>query len=123
MIPHWPRPESRTTDPGVRYSVFEVRSPEHRTPNTEHPRPMPLSPRTRDLIFLSIVCFICFFWRLGAAGLFDFNEGYYTSVAREMYLRGDYITPRFNGTIFFDKPPLALWLSAISFRLFGVNEF
>src|ERR1051325_9763832 len=40
-----------------------------------------------------------------------------------MYLRGDYITPRFNGTVFFDKPPLAIWLSVISFHLFGVSEF
>src|SRR5437879_6725445 len=84
---------------------------------------MNLTPRTRDILVLSVICFFCFFWRLGSAGLFDFNEGYYTAVARDMYLRADYITPRLNGDFFFDKPPLALWLVAISFRFFGINEF
>ncbi len=83
---------------------------------------MSLSPRTRDIILLAGVCFLCFFWRLGAVGLFDFNEGLYAQSAREMYLRGDYITPRVNGLVFFDKPPLALWLTAFAFRLFGVSE-
>jgi 4-amino-4-deoxy-L-arabinose transferase-like glycosyltransferase len=80
------------------------------------------SPRNKDLLILCGICFLCFFWRLGSVGLFDFNEGFYTQVAREMYLRGDYVTPRVNGILFFDKPPLAIWLSALSFHLFGVTE-
>src|SRR5438552_1046497 len=76
----------------------------------------------RDLLFLTGICFLCFFWRLGSVGLFDFNEGLYVQAAREMNLRGDWTAGSVNGTLFFDKPPLALWLDVISFRLFGVNE-
>jgi len=84
---------------------------------------MSLAPRKLDLLLLAGLCFLCFFWRLGAVGLFDFNEGFYTAAARGMYLRGDYVTARVNGDFFFDKPPLALWCAALSFHLFGVNEF
>src|SRR5438874_1108857 len=84
---------------------------------------MTISSRTRDILFLSAISFLCFFWRLGSISLFDFNEGFYVEAAREMFLRGDYVTPQVNGAFFFDKPPLVLWLAAGSFHLFGVTEF
>jgi 4-amino-4-deoxy-L-arabinose transferase-like glycosyltransferase len=84
---------------------------------------MTLSNRTRDILLLLGLCFLCFFLRLGAIGLFDFNEGFYTQVSREMVLRNDFITPRVNGVYFFDKPPLALWCTALSFKVFGFSEF
>ena len=80
------------------------------------------SPR-QDFLILGAVCFVCFFWRLGSVGLFDFNEGLYAQAAREMLLRGDWVAGSVNGVLFFDKPPLALWLTAASYFLFGVNEF
>jgi 4-amino-4-deoxy-L-arabinose transferase-like glycosyltransferase len=36
---------------------------------------------------------------------------------------GNLITPIFNREPFFDKPPLYFWLTALSFKLFGVSEF
>src|SRR5947209_3620810 len=66
---------------------------------------MKLSDRSRDLLLLLGLCFLCFFFRLGAVGLYDFNEGFYAQAAREIYLRGDFVTPRVNGIYFFDKPP------------------
>ncbi len=84
---------------------------------------MSVSSRNRDLLILAGICFFCFFFRLGAVSLFDFNEGLYVEAAREIYLSGDFVTPRFNGHVFFDKPPLALWETAVSFHIFGVNEF
>src|SRR2546421_4666258 len=83
---------------------------------------MTVPSRVRDLLILPVICGIAFFLGLATTGLFDMNEGLYVQAAREMYLRGDYITPHLNGGYFFDKPPLALWLSVISFHLFGVNE-
>jgi 4-amino-4-deoxy-L-arabinose transferase-like glycosyltransferase len=84
---------------------------------------MTLDARRRDLLLLAGLCGLCFFWRLGAIGLFDFNEGLYVQAAREMYLRGDLVTATVNGVFFFDKPPLALWCAVFSFHLFGVSEF
>ena len=80
-------------------------------------------PVKRDILFLVVLCFVCFFWRLGSVGLFDFNEGLYAQAAREMVLRGDWVAGSVNGVLFFDKPPLALWLTAGSYLLFGFNEF
>jgi 4-amino-4-deoxy-L-arabinose transferase-like glycosyltransferase len=84
---------------------------------------MTLDSRRRDLLLLVGLCGLCFFWRLGAIGLFDFNEGLYVQAAREMYLRSDLITATVNGVYFFDKPPFALWCAVFSFYLFGVSEF
>jgi 4-amino-4-deoxy-L-arabinose transferase-like glycosyltransferase len=50
------------------------------------------------------------------------DEGRYSEVAREMLITGDYITPRVNGLVFFDKPPLNYWLQALSMKAFGVNN-
>ncbi len=81
------------------------------------------SSSRRDHLILGAVCFLCFFWRLASVGLFDFNEGLYAQAAREMLLRGDWVAGSVNGVLFFDKPPLALWLTAASYFLFGINEF
>ena len=46
--------------------------------------------------------------RLEVPAFFD-NEGRYAEVAREMFLSGDYVTPRMDGTLFLNKPPLTFW--------------
>jgi len=81
------------------------------------------SIRKLHLALIAALCFLCFFFRLGSAGLFDFNEGLYTEIAREMYLRHDIVTPVSNGTIWYDKPPLAMWCDELSFAIFGISEF
>lgn len=61
---------------------------------------------------------------LGAFPLLDTSEARYAEIARLMVESGDWITPWFEpGTPFWGKPPLAFWLSALSFKLFGINEF
>lgn len=47
------------------------------------------------------------------------NEGRYAEVARQMLLTGDWITPRLDGTLFLNKPPLVYWLAAAVFRVAG----
>jgi 4-amino-4-deoxy-L-arabinose transferase-like glycosyltransferase len=61
--------------------------------------------------------------RLGAAGLYDPNEGMYAEIPREMLALGDWLTPRFNFIRYFEKPPLLYWLTAICYQLFGISEF
>ena len=50
------------------------------------------------------------------------DEGRYAAVAQEMLDRGDPITPRFNGVVYLDKPPLLHWLTAASFACLGRTE-
>ena len=51
------------------------------------------------------------------------DEGRYAEIAREMLVSHDWITPRLDGFLFFDKPPLHYWASATAYQLFGVNPW
>jgi len=54
----------------------------------------------------------------------DPTEARYADIARIMAETGDWITPYFDyGVPFWGKPPLSFWAQAISFKLFGINEF
>jgi 4-amino-4-deoxy-L-arabinose transferase-like glycosyltransferase len=64
-----------------------------------------------------------YFANLGATGLWDLDEALYSSIAREMTTRGDWVVPMFNGHLFPEKPPLMFWLMMGSFKALGVNEF
>lgn len=83
----------------------------------------PVSLRIRHTGLLFAVCLAAFFWKLGAPGIFDLDEGLYVAAAREMLLRGDFVTPTVRGEPFFEKPPLAYWCSAASMALFGRSEW
>ena len=52
------------------------------------------------------------------------SEARYAEIARIMSETGDWITPWFDYDVpFWGKPPLSFWLGALSFNVFGVNEF
>src|SRR5690349_9814038 len=63
-----------------------------------------------------------FFFGLGGLGLLGPDEPRYAEVAREMFAGGDYISTHLCGCLWFEKPVLLYWMSAISYRLFGINE-
>ncbi len=50
------------------------------------------------------------------------DEPRYTEIAREMYIRGDWITPVLGGFNWFEKPALLYWFQIASFNIFGVSE-
>lgn len=64
-----------------------------------------------------------FFWQLDAYSLFDRTETETAEVARQMWERGDLVTPFFNDIRYFDKPVLLYWLIAAGFTVFGVGEW
>ena len=56
--------------------------------------------------------------------LMDTTEARYGETGRIMAELNDWITPWFDyGVPFWGKPPLAFWVTAASFKAFGVNEF
>jgi 4-amino-4-deoxy-L-arabinose transferase-like glycosyltransferase len=63
------------------------------------------------------------FFALGLRDLISTDEGRYADIAMEMLQTGDWITPRLNGLLYFEKPPLQYWASAIGFSIFGFNDF
>ena len=55
--------------------------------------------------------------------LLDDADSVHAEVAREMLLRHDWVTLYANGIRYLEKAPLMYWSIAISYELFGVNEF
>jgi 4-amino-4-deoxy-L-arabinose transferase-like glycosyltransferase len=60
---------------------------------------------------------------LGDVYLFDWDEINFAEAAREMLVTDDWLNVRINYEPFWEKPPLFIWLQAISMKIFGVNEF
>lgn len=59
-----------------------------------------------------------------AIPLNDSTEARYGEIARKMLATGDWITLWHDmGIPFWGKPPLAIWLSALSMKFFGVSAF
>lgn len=72
------------------------------------------------LVFvLALVWFVPLGWR----HLVPSDEGRYAEMAREMFLTGDWITPRYNGYKYFEKPPLQTWMNALTFAWFGIGAW
>lgn len=71
-------------------------------------------------VIVSAVLFIPF---LGNVHLFDWDEINFAEAAREMIVSGDYLRVQIDHAPFWEKPPLFIWLQAISMNVFGVNEF
>lgn len=81
------------------------------------------NPEFYYLIALLILCAVVFFYGLGRLPFIGPDEPRYAEVAREMYVAGDWITPRLGGIKWFEKPALTYWLLAVGYALFGENEF
>ncbi len=64
-----------------------------------------------------------FFWMLGAAPLFDVDEGAFSQATLEMFERGDFLSTYLNGVPRYDKPILVYWLQAASVALLGPTEW
>lgn len=55
--------------------------------------------------------------------LLDPDESRYSEIADNMVDTGDYVTPRINHVVYLEKPPLDYWVTAVTFKVFGENEF
>jgi len=64
-----------------------------------------------------------FFWMLGAAPLFDVDEGAFSQATLEMFQRGDFLSTYLNGEPRYDKPILVYWLQAAAVALLGPTEW
>lgn len=61
-------------------------------------------------------------FRLGAAPLFDVDEGAFAEATREMLASGDFGFTTLDGAPRFDKPILVYWLQAASVAVLGPEE-
>jgi len=77
----------------------------------------------RGWLLLLLVTAVVYFYGLGHAPFMGADEPRYAQVAREMFERGDAVTPTLGGQTWFEKPALAYWTAMAGFKLFGVAEW
>lgn len=80
-----------------------------------------LAKRAWVVLFVAVCG--AYFYGLGAVPLLGPDEPRYAQVAREMFARGDWVTPTLGGHTWFEKPALLYWLMESAYTLFGVTEF
>jgi len=80
-------------------------------------------PAASTLWLLFALFTLIWFASIAGRALIDPDEGRYASIAWEMAKSGDWISPRLNGLLYFEKPPLQYWIGAIFFELFGHTVF
>jgi 4-amino-4-deoxy-L-arabinose transferase-like glycosyltransferase len=75
------------------------------------------------LITLALLTLFVVFFGIGHNPIIDVNEGLYAEVAREMLTMHQYIVPHLNYVPYIEKPPLLYWLTALSYKLFGISSW
>jgi 4-amino-4-deoxy-L-arabinose transferase-like glycosyltransferase len=60
---------------------------------------------------------------LGKVHLFDWDEINFAEAAREILVTGNWWNIQIEFWPFWEKPPLFIWMQAVSMQIFGVNEF
>src|SRR5579859_2645724 len=70
-----------------------------------------------------IVLAIAWFATAPVRPMLDPDEGRYAEIPREMLQSGDWVTPRFDGLKYFEKPPLQYWATAAVYAAVGLSEW
>ena len=81
-----------------------------------------LSDKTIQILIIVIGSFL-FIPFIGQSHLFDWDEINFAEAAREMLVTNDWLTVQINYLPFWEKPPLFIWMQALSMKVFGINEF
>lgn len=74
-------------------------------------------------LIVAILATLFFVPFLGNVHLFDWDEINFAESAREMLISGNYLRVQVDFQPFWEKPPLFIWMQALSMHIFGVNEF
>ena len=82
-----------------------------------------MQDRSIKIVVLLLLPLMLYLVPLPFTPLMEPDEGRYSAIPSAMNATGDYVTPRLKGAIYFEKPPLSYWATAIFFRIFGENEF
>jgi 4-amino-4-deoxy-L-arabinose transferase-like glycosyltransferase len=82
-----------------------------------------LKSKARNYVILFIGCVL--FHMAGTWGLplIDRDEPRFSEASREMIQRSNYVVPYFNNHFRLDKPPFTYWAQAVSYKIFGENDF
>ncbi|WP_439482332.1 lipid-A-disaccharide synthase N-terminal domain-containing protein [Cyclobacterium plantarum] len=71
------------------------------------------------LVFMGMILF----FNLGNWGVTESSEARYAQISKEMLESGDYFHPTLMGIYHYHKPPLTYWITALSYKLFGISSW
>src|SRR5215212_6669994 len=71
----------------------------------------------------AVILLVLWFALLEKRALWDPDEGRYAEIPREMVASGDWLTPRLNDLLYFEKPPLQYWATAVAYELMGQHNW
>lgn len=75
------------------------------------------------IALIGILAFTLIFYGLGTNHLIPWDEAIYANISRNMVRSGNYIVQNWiPGTVWFEKPPLFMWLMAASMKVLGVSS-
>ena len=73
------------------------------------------------VLLLLVLSGYLYFFQLNKIALTDPDETFYGQTAKEMFQKGEWLTPTLYGKPQFEKPILFYWLIEISYKIFGIN--
>src|SRR5215813_15350961 len=77
--------------------------------------------RSSNIVLLAAAIFLgCIY---SPPHLMDDVDAVQAQISRNMLESGDWVTARLNGVAYLEKSPLGYWLSATSYRLFGIFDW
>ncbi|HEX2931126.1 MAG TPA: glycosyltransferase family 39 protein, partial [Candidatus Binatia bacterium] len=77
-----------------------------------------------NILFLCLLTTLLYIFALGARDFWAPVEPRYAEIARVMFIKGEWILPTVNGSLYTDKPILYFWLVLIASKIYGgVNEW
>ncbi|MBP9669873.1 glycosyltransferase family 39 protein [Candidatus Woesebacteria bacterium] len=80
-------------------------------------------PWLQKLTLATLILFFCVsLTGLGRNYLFDWDEGIYATIGREMRESENLLTPTWNNEIWLEKPPMIAWVTALGQSIAGENE-
>ena len=80
--------------------------------------------RLREMLLLGGLCGFFFFFRLSGIGLLGPDEPRYAQIAREMLVRGDWVTPTLYHHTWLEKPILLYWGEMLAYAAtFDVSDW
>ena len=81
------------------------------------------SKERKEFFLLTLFGFFFFIFGNWVLAITSPDEGKNSYAAFHMLTSGNWLLPYYNCHYRFEKPPLLYWLMAVSFKIFGVNEF
>lgn len=79
--------------------------------------------RRNELVVLLVAALVFLGTLISPPRLMDDVDAVQAQIARNMLESGDWVTARLNGVAYLEKSPLVYWLMALSFAVFGVNDW